>query len=78
MYVSVAGARIVSGRLRRAAWVFGLFALFLFGYLGAYRVAVLAGAGCWVIFRVVAYAVERAGGGGEGTLSKPSSKERRC
>ena len=78
MYVSKNGARVVGGRLRRAAWVFGLFALFLFGYLGAYRVAVLAGAGCWVIFRVVAYAVERAGGGGGGRMSNRSSKERRC
>lgn len=78
MYVSKNGARVVGRRFRCAAWVFGLFALFLFGYLGAYWVAVLAGAGCWGIFRLVAFAVERPGGKGEGPLSKSSSKERRC
>ena len=62
MYVSRNGARVVGRRFRRAAWVLGLFALFLFGYLGAYLVAVLAGAGCWALFRIAAYAVEQAGG----------------
>ena len=76
MYVSKNGARIVGRRFRRAAWVLGLFALFLFGYLGAYLVAVLAGVGFWISLRIAAYVVERAGGV-EGPTSK-SSKEGRC
>ena len=65
MSVSAAGARLVGGRFRRASWVFGLVALILFSYFGAYLVAALAALGIWGVFRMAALWVERAGGLGK-------------
>ena len=61
MCVSLTGARLVGRRFRRASWIFGFISLTTLVYVGAYVEAVLAGVGCWGVFRLAAYAVERAG-----------------
>ena len=79
MYVSEIGERLIGRRFRRAAWIFGLIALAVLAYLGAYLVAVMAGVGIWGIFQLAAYAVERAGCVSKGgAISKCASKEKRC
>ena len=59
MYVSAAGARLVSRRFRRASWVFGVVALILFSYFGAYLMAGLTGLGIWAVFQMAGIWVER-------------------
>ena len=59
MYVSIAGAKLVGGRFRRASWVFGLVALILFSYFGAYFMGVLTGLGIWAVFQMAGFWVER-------------------
>lgn len=61
MSASEKGARLVGRRFRRASWVFGLFSLIVFTYIGQYSEAVLSGLAFWGVFQLAARAVERAG-----------------
>ena len=49
----------MSRRFRRASWVFGVVALILFSYFGAYLMAGLTGLGIWGVFQMAGIWVER-------------------